>query len=628
MVKKKEYTGEDIQVLTEREHVRLRTQVYFGNMAKTTYDVPLFIHDTFQVKQFEFIPAVMRAVGEIIDNSIDEFANTNFIGKILSIDATPIFGSYTIEDNGRGVPIDMHSTGKYTPEVAFSTLRSGRNFVDDKEKGVKGQNGVGSACTNYCSVEFEVDIHRDGKRYRQTFSNGALETSKPSIRAGSEKTGTKISFQLDSEVFGDPSLPPQILQSQAIELALTNPGLTVQYNGDKYKFKNGFDTIISKISNDNYFKFEQDGLEFYVIFGVHKGIDEQIFSWVNSSLLFDGGICNTQFLNAFFDKVITHLSKDAKKAKCEVTKNDVRMNLLVLGNHKITDPEYDGQAKTRLTGPNRRVEIAALLENQWSSFARKNKEWLNQVFERAVIRFHEDENKKAIKDHTKKLSKKVVGLLDATSENRFETKLLLTEGDSAASMISDSRDPEIIASLPLSGKVNNVWGTTPAQLLNMGKMTDMLTAIGLIPGQKAVRSTLRYGQVIISTDADFDGSDIFTLLINLFYSFWPELFDTNYEPFIYRMVAPNVVASKSGKRVHFTTRADFEKVKDKYKGWTVEYMKGLGSMSKGDWDIVIAGLNKYSIPITDDGNITNTLELLFGPSAELRREWLQKTETT
>jgi len=626
MVKKKEYTAEDIKVLDDRSHVRLRTQIYLGNMNKVVYNIPLFVNDKIKIKEVEFIPAVYKAVGEIIDNSIDEFANTTFAGKVLSIDANPVLGTYTISDNGRGVPIDMHSSGKHTPEVVFGSLRSGRNFTDDKEAGVIGMNGVGSACTNYCSVEFSVDIHRDGKRYRQTFSNGATEISKPSIRAGSDKTGTSISFQLDSEVFEDPTLPPELMQNRAIELALTNPGLTVEYNGEKYKYKNGFETIVSKISNDNYFKFEQDGYEFYVVFNVQKGLEEQIFSWVNSSLLFDGGICNTQFLNAFFDRVINHLAKEAKKAKCEVTKNDVRANLLVLGNHKIKDPEYDAQSKTRLTGPNRRLEMGKMIDDQWQSFTRKNKEWFAEVFDRAVVRFHEDENRKAIKDHIKK-SKKVVGLVDATSDNRFETKLLITEGDSAASMITDSRDPEIIASLPLSGKVNNVWGATPAQLLNMGKITDMLTAIGLVPGQKAVRSSLRYGQVIISTDADYDGSDIFTLLINLFFSFWPELFDPNYDPFIYRMVAPNVVASKGGKRVHFTTRTDFENVKDKYKGWTVEYMKGLGSMSKGDWDIVIAGLDKYSIPIVDDGEIASTLELLFGPSAELRREWLQKTET-
>lgn len=622
MVKKKDYGAEDIKILSDREHVRLRTQVYLGNTKKTSYNVPLFLNDKFTVKEIEFIPAVYKAVGEIIDNSIDEFAHISIPNKLLKIEANPVLGTYTITDNGRGVPIDMHSSGKYTPEVAFGSLRSGRNFTDGKETGVIGQNGVGSACTNYCSVEFSLDIHRDGKRYRQTFSDGAKETSKPSIRAGSDKTGTSVSFQLDGQVFDDPTLPDDLMHNRAIEIALTNPGVAVEYNNHKYKYKNGFEQIIKNLST-HYFKFEQDNIEIFVIFDINKGVDEQIFSWVNSSLLFDGGLCNTQFLNAFYDRTISHLAKEAKKAKCEVTKNDIRQNLLVIGNLKLSDPQYDAQSKTRLTGPNLRNEFVKMIDDQWSSFSRRNKEWLQSVFDRAVVRHHGDENKKAIKEHQKNLKKKVVSLVDATSRNRFETCLLITEGDSAASMITEARDPKTIASLPLSGKVNNVYGVTPAQLLNMGKVTDMLQAIGLIPGQKALRSELNYGKVIIATDADYDGSDIFTLLVNMFYSFWPELFSEDYEPFFYRMVAPNVVASKGGKRIHFTSRADYEKVKDKYKGYTIEYMKGLGSMSKEDWKLVIAGLNQYSIPIIDDGKITPTLELLFGNNAEARRNWLQ-----
>lgn len=624
MSKNKQYTEKDIKVLTDFEHVRARTNVYLGNTTKTEYVVPFFLKDKLTIKKVEFIPAVYKAVGEIIDNAIDEFAHIDIPNKHLTIKAQPILGTYTISDNGRGVPIGKMDDGQYAPAVVFGTLRSGRNFKNDKEIGVIGANGVGSSVVNAVSTSFDVDIHRDGKRYRQTFSNGGLDVSKPHIRASnSDKTGTSVSFQLDGTVFEDATLPDDLMHNRAIEIALTNPDVTCEYNGTKYKYKKGFEEIIKEISKD-YFKFEKDGVEFYVIFDIHKGVDEQIFSWVNSSLLFDGGIINTQFLNAFYDGVITHLAKDAKKAKCEVTKNDVRLNLLVFGNHKIKDPQYDAQSKTRLTGPNLRVEISTMIGEQWSSFSRKNKDWITTVFERAVLRHHQNENMKAIKEHTKNLRKKVDGLIDATSDIRFNTKLLISEGDSAVSMITEARDPETIASLPLSGKINNVYGTTPAQLLNMGKMTDLLTAIGLVPGHKAVRSQLRYGQVIIAVDADEDGKDIFTLLINLFYTFWPELFDKDYEPFFFKMTAPNVVASKGGKRIHFTTRADYEKEKEKYRGWTIEYFKGLGSMHTEDWVQVINGLNKYSIPIVDDGHITEVLELLFGPNAEARRHWLQK----
>ena len=165
---KHSYTSDDIKVLSDREHVRLRTQIYLGNTSPTTYPIPLF-GDTFSVEQIEFVPAVYKAVGEIIDNSIDEFAQINSKNKVLKIEAEPLSGFYSISDNGRGIPIDKHKSGKFTPEVALGSLRAGRNFSDNKEAGVIGQNGVGSACTNYCSMDFNIVINRGGKKYVRSF---------------------------------------------------------------------------------------------------------------------------------------------------------------------------------------------------------------------------------------------------------------------------------------------------------------------------------------------------------------------------------------------------------------------------------------------------------------------------
>lgn len=616
-------SGSDIKVLSDIEHVRKRTQIYLGNTDVTQYDIPIFHDGKFEVQTLEFIPAVYKAVGEILDNSLDEFAQTTFAGKQLHIDATPAEGKYKIADNGRGIPIDKHETGKYTPEVALGSLRAGRNFSDDKTAGVIGQNGVGSACTNFCSTSFGVDILRDGKRYRQTFTNGGTDVSKPSFRKGvSARTGTTVEFELDPQVFKSTSLPEELIRNRAVEIALTNPGLTTQYNKLTFKYKKGFEEVI-KLMSARYFKFETQDIEFYVVFDVHNGIDERIFSWVNSSLLFDGGICNTQFLNAFFDRTIKHLQSAAKKNQCDITKNDVKRDLLVFGNLKISDPSYDAQSKTRLTGPNMRKEMGQILDENWAAFARKHKIWFNDVIERAMHRSNADASKKAVKDHKKNSTKKIPGLIDATSKTRSECKLLITEGLSAASMITEARDPATIASLPLTGKVNNVYGTTVAKLMTMGKVTDLLSAIGLVPGQRALRSNLRYGKIIIATDADHDGSDIFTLLINLFYQFWPELFDPDYEPIVQRLIAPNVCLYKGNRRIHFPSLREYESKKAKYKGYSVAYYKGLGSMVREDWEMILSGKTDTLIPITDDGNMQETLRLLFSNDANARKEWLQ-----
>lgn len=634
MAKDKTYTGKDIAALTDREHVRLRTQIYFGNMHLTSFRIPVLTESKFAMVDVEFIPAVYKAVNEIIDNCLDEFNQITSKVKLLKISAEPDIGIYTVEDNGRGIPIDKHVTGKYTPEVALSCLRSGRNFTDEKEVGVIGQNGVGAACTNFCSSEFEVTIYRDNKRYHQKFVDGANTASSPKIiDISSNKTGTQISFQLDPVVFKDVSLPAKLIQNRAIEIAMTNPDVTVEYTSEgkseKYRFKNGMEQIVEDLvekAGGTYYKFTLNQPhvtgEFFIIFNLYEGIDEQMFTWVNSSLLFDGGKCNTQFFNAFFDKTIEHLKKDAKKVQCEVTRNDVRQNLLVLANLRLKNPEYDSQAKTRLTGPDLRKELSSCIDEQWKSFARKNEQWLNSVLERATLRHHVQANKKAIEEHEKQKRKRVDGLLDATSKIRSECQLLITEGESAKSQICEARDPKTTAAFALTGKINNVYGATPAQVLKMGKLTDLLSAINLTPGKRAMRGDLRYGKIIIATDADYDGDDIFTLLINLFYQFWPELLDKNYEPIIYRLVAPNVCLVKGNQRIHFTKRIDYEKVKEKYKGFEVRYYKGLGSMDKKDWEMILSGETNTLIPIIDDGKMGQIMRLLFSENADARKEWL------
>jgi DNA topoisomerase-2 len=178
-----------------------------------------------------------------------------------------------------------------------------------------------------------------------------------------------------------------------------------------------------------------------------------------------------------------------------------------------------------------------------------------------------------------------------------------------------------MASFPLGGKINNVYGSTVAQVLKMGKLTDLLASIGLVPGEKAHRRDLRFNRVIIAVDADYDGNDIMTTLICLFYQFWPNLFDPNEKPYFYQLMAPNVVAVKGKKRVHFASRHDFEKGKSKVAGYTISYYKGLGSQEKEDWEMIVNS-EEFLLPITGDDNMENVLQLLFGPDSEPRKSWL------
>lgn len=641
MTNTKEYTAADIEDLSDREHVRLRTNVYLGGMSPVEYTIPMFVNNELVFERFEFIPAVYRAIGEIVDNSLDEFSHINKPNCVLSITAAPLIGKYTITDNGRGIPIEQKADRKnkkvWVPELVLSRLRSGRNFKDDKKRlGLRGVNGVGASCTNFCSSSFTVTVNRDNKKYYQQFTNGALKATTPDITTErSKNTGTSVSFQLDDAVFKNISLPDNLVKNKAIEIALTNPGVVVEYNSEKFLFKKGFQELIPKIANGKEsfcFNINSDNVvgEVYVILNGQQKQEEQVYTWINSMLLFDGGKFNTQFLNAFFDKTISHLEKEAKKTKSEVTRNDVRQGLLILANLKVENPEYDSQSKTRMTGPDLRKEVVASVSDQWPAFSKSSKEWLKAVVELAKHRFHAKEDEDAIDDLDKKRKQKIVvdNLLDATGTDRSACKLLITEGLSAKAMVSAVRNPTTTAAFALTGKVNNVYGATPAQVLRMGKITDLLLVIGLVPGRKAIRSELNYGQIIISSDSDYDGSDIFTILVNLFYQFWPELFDPSYPPFIYRLLAPNVCVHKPNKRVHFPSLVEFEKSKHKYStGWSVSYFKGLGSMENEDWEMI---LNKSDsscfLPIIDDGHMKSVLQLLFSDDADARKDWLTKED--
>jgi len=249
MTKNKTYTAKDIQDLGDRDYVRLRTQIYFGNMHPTSYRMPILSEHQLKIKEVEFTPAVYKAVNEVIDNSLDEFAQVNSKVKLLKIDADTKEGLYTVSDNGRGIPIekkkDREDAQVWVPELVLGRLRSGRNFKTEKDIGVIGQNGVGAACTNFCSTEFNVDVYRDNKHYQQTFLNGAKDVFSAKVKSVvSDRTGTIVKFALDSAVFKKINLPETLIKNRMHEIALTNPDVTVEYNGERIRYKKGFSNTL------------------------------------------------------------------------------------------------------------------------------------------------------------------------------------------------------------------------------------------------------------------------------------------------------------------------------------------------------------------------------------------------
>lgn len=612
--------SEEIVVLNDREHVRLRPTMYIGSTFLSTFTIPSFTSNVVDKQEIEIIPAVIRLVCEIIENSMDEFYKIKRPLPQIHVTYNADTNTISIEDNGRGIPIAKHSSGKYIPEVVLTELRSGRNFTQDKEQGTIGQNGVGSTCVNFCSEFMLVEVHDGKKKYVQKFENGASVIHPPEISSLKTKdTKTIITFKIDSTVFNNISpIPLSFFKHKLHDLCCWNDELqcSLQYissvgsHSIKFNHKSAFKGCLTSYISKN-----GNGC---VIYKCHT--EMPLYTSINSAYLYDGGSCNKHIENFFIEKINAAFKKKHSQKRITVDKKDIFSNIGIVSNFMVSDPIFDSQAKIRFKGPDIKNTVITTLENVWTQLS-SHTDILDEIFNTAIERYNTSTTKKIQKDFSKNKFEKIEGLMDATSTNRSLCSLLITEGDSASSCVSEVRDPTTIGSIALTGKINNVSGASVADLMNMSKIKDLLKAIGLIPGKSANLSDLRYGKIVIATDADPDGNAIFCLLVNIFHTFWPELFK---QPVIFRMVAPNVVASKQSKRIHFPNMSSFLEQQIKYKNWTIEYMKGLGSMSFEDWKICLKG-NDW-IPILDDGKLKDTLSLLFSDNRIARKEWLMNTD--
>lgn len=444
-----EYNEESIKVLSDRQHARLRTSIYLGSTELTSYEIPIFNNTGIDIKQKEFIPALYKGLNEIIDNGLDELTQINKKSKNLSLIHDTIQNKFKICDNGRGVPIGKHKqTGRHTPETVFTELRSGRNFDDDvKTTGVIGTNGVGASCTNFISEEFNVTIRRDGKLYEQMYRNGTGKINPPSINIiRGKETGTCIEFKFDKSLpqFETTKVDPELINNRVMEIALTNPEIKLDFvckqldeDGEEeqlsetYHFKGGMSEYVKAVS-ERFFEFKHDHPDFtakyYIILDKYQGLDEKIFAYVNSSLLFEGGTAVNMFFNTFFSAVSDKLKSEVKKRKIDLNKNDVRQNLLVIADIKMKNPRYDNQSKTRLISQEIKKHIDKMITTHITKFISTNKDWVEDVLSRAEFR-QRVADMAEVKKKQKKKTGKLEKLIDCYSKDRSTCSIAFSEGD-------------------------------------------------------------------------------------------------------------------------------------------------------------------------------------------------------
>lgn len=623
-------TDHGIQKLTDYSHVRLKTEMYLGSRSPHTQETIIYSEKGIpKIKELTWVPALYTFFREALDNAIDEVIGHNS-GDRIDVTVDPKTLTISIEDNGRGIPIDFDTDHKeYLATMVLTNARAGRNFGERGE--VAGTNGIGISACNFCSEFMNLEIWRDKKKFTQSFKENPLpngdslnKNKAKIIDISSGKTGTKITFKPSALVFDSLILPEEFIKSRVFEIAISNPLIKIYYNGERLKVSPYVEKTLFPNIKPIILDIIQENIrsKFYIIPNFTDS-GETIHTLVNNIPAFNGGVHIDLFRRSFYSTVLQALEGPAKRRKVTPNRSDINDGLLIYNITQMKAPDFDSQSKTRLINE----WVGKAVQQQVSDpelikrILARNKEWVEMIFARA----EERSNKKAV-DETKKAAKsakraKVAGLLDATGRNREDCILFLAEGLSAISGMSSVRDPQRHGGLGLSGKILNINGEVPKKILDNKVLVDIMNALGLMIGEPATRSFMRYGKVFIAADMDADGMNITALLVNFFHTYWPELFDPKKEPFVHVFMTPFIIAEKGKQRKYWYAHNYSEFNSEEYKGWSVTRAKGLGTLTKEDWAQSLD--HPVSVPLIDDGKLKESLDLVFnGKRSDDRKNWI------
>lgn len=644
-----------IKKLSDYQHLRLRTEMYLG--ARTPHNQNVLLHTPTGpvVEELKWVPALMTSFREIVDNSLDEFTKAGIAG-MLSVEYNEQDLSFVITDNGRGIPIDWDEEHQsHLATMVMSELKAGRNFDDDDRKGVAGMNGLGGSAITNVAKEFELEVTRMGKpkvdnvmkreamyTFTQRFFEGnlvlgdALQVCVPEIKkTNSTKTGTTVRFTLSREVFKNATLPSKLVESLLREIAAVNHGHTIKFNGMKLPSAALVSSTLFPKRKTITLDINEDGFrsKFYIVPNIVQADQGLVMhSLVNNIPTYDGGNHLETFKREFALHMIKALASQSKRRKLTPNRSDIEEGVLLYNVTVMDGPYFQSQAKSKLINDNVIKPIEKAMSDAWfDDVIKKNKDWIEEIYQRCADRTNKKDGDELAKAAKKNLKNKVAKLRDATGRDgklvvsRSECTLFITEGDSAVGGISDVRDPARHGALPLRGKILNVSdeAMTPKKLMDSQAIADIMNAIGLIPGEKAVRGRLRYGTLCVATDMDQDGANIAALLVNFLYSYWPELFDPSLPPFVQFFMSPFIILEKGKQREYFYLDNIDEYKPEEWTGWHSRRAKGLGTLQKQDWNHAV-NVELRTVPIRDDdGKLQETLDLIFNKSrADDRKAWM------
>jgi len=619
MSEKDNYNAESIKVLEGLDGIRKRPSMYIGSTGKE---------------------GLHHLVYEVVDNSVDE-ALAGFCDKIIVIINKD--GSVTVDDDGRGIPVDTHSQFKIPAvQVALTKLHAGGKFDKKSYQISGGLHGVGVSCVNALSKKLIVEIKRDGKIYSQEYSRGNAHTKLKIIgKYNGSQSGTKITFWPDEEIFSVLEFDAKVLETRFREVAFLNAGLKIvlidENKGKSEEFfaSGGLIEFIRWLNKSKevlhkpiYFKRETNGTVMDIAIQYNSGYRENIFGFVNTINTVEGGTHVSGFKTA-----LTRVINDYAKKKCNLKNgslmgDDVREGLTAIVSVKIPEPQFEGQTKTKLGNSEIKGFVDSIVSSALGEFFEENPSVAKKVVSKAMDSARARLAAKKAKDLVRRKNVFSLGglpgkLSDCSSKKSDSTELYIVEGESAGGSAKNARDKNIQAILPLRGKILNVEKSNLARALSSEEITNLITAIGTGVGEQFDLKKLRYSKIIIMTDADVDGEHIKTLLLTFFFRFMPELVKDGK---IYAAMPP-LYRIRKKKDYYVYTDAEMKKVCEKLATTNVTRFKGLGEMgSQQLWETTMnPKMRKIKkIFIEDAIEADRVFSMLMGDDVQARKEFIQE----
>lgn len=610
-----------IEVLSDREHVLLRPQIYIGDTTTSNQRLWNIDKDTRKLSVFEipFNEGFFKLFSEIIDNSIDEYIKTKGeFGDKIEVEVLDR-NHVIVKDNGRGVPTTFHKQfkDKTSFEIAFTYLKAGSNFkkgTAESESDLNtGLNGVGVSLVNILSKNFKVTTEDKNNRYTLTCSDNMKNIECKKVKR-QYKTGTSVEAEIDMSCFeNSDTITKDIVKywfyKRLVELHTFYPNIHFYFNGKEVN-----QTLYELIGKHTTAK-DSKGNEITLV--IKQYPYETDISYVNSLNTYYGGT----HLQIAQDSVYSLLTKKInKKYSKEFKVDDIKKKFfLMFSLNNFPNPKFSTQNKTKLISSKSLVKeyiVETMFDKCVTNFISEFPSEIEDIADEL------DNNifQKALKKEKKKIN--IAKFTDANAKDRSKTELFITEGLSASGHFLKCRDSKTQGCYPLRGKILNVYNESPKKVVESQELKQLMQVIGLEIGKKPIKEKLNFSMISILCDADEDGRDIESLLIVFFYKFFPELFKMN---MICKIYAPLIIASKGNKKITYYTLEDYQKDSEKIgrEGWKTEYFKGLGRMDDVQYKDMLQNPVRGLITFDNAEKISKTLELLFGKDTDNRKKWLQ-----